>query len=320
MILDNCRRIFRKVSIFTILNVYLVILAGGVVRCTGSGMGCPDWPKCFGRWIPPTKISELPTNYVDLYSKGGHLNVQFNVLKTWTEYINRLLGVMVGFAIFITLITSFGFWKSNRVMVYYSLAAFILVGFQGWLGAKVVDSNLKPVIISIHMLFALVIVALLLKTLAISGTKRQEIHQFQSSNLIKWSAFVVCLIVITQILIGTQVRQSIDVRALLGDDRNEWLNGLGLIFNLHIAFAYIVVFSTGFLIFNLIKGKVHRFLVWALSICILIEYLGGILMYRFALPAYMQPVHLTCASLLFGLAYYLYVVIDFKRVKSSILN
>jgi cytochrome c oxidase assembly protein subunit 15 len=108
---------FTRISQLTLIFVFLVIIAGAVVRASGSGMGCPDWPKCFGKWIPPTDVSELPADYKERYAGEHHAVAEFNAANTWTEYINRLCGAVLGILIFIQFIMSFRFRKIDKNIV-----------------------------------------------------------------------------------------------------------------------------------------------------------------------------------------------------------
>ena len=132
---------------------------------SGAGMGCPDWPTCFGQWVPPTHESQ-PADYQQTYAELGYADTRFNVVKTWTEYLNRLLGVSIGILIFLSALVSWPLRHHNALLTKASVAAFFMVGFQGWLGSRVVSSNLQPGMITLHMLMALAIVATLLFALA----------------------------------------------------------------------------------------------------------------------------------------------------------
>ena len=144
---------YRRMALWTTAATYFLIFVGGLVRVAGAGMGCPDWPKCFGRWIPPLSLEQLPPE-IDPST--------FNITLAWIEYGNRLAGVTVGFLIVATAILALIHFRRTPGVLYPSLAAGILVAIQGWQGSQVVASDLQPFIVTIHMVLALLIVSLLL--------------------------------------------------------------------------------------------------------------------------------------------------------------
>ena len=303
---DQARR-FRTVSIITVIAVYFLILVGGIVRSTGAGMGCPDWPKCFGQWVPPTSVNDLPANYQEIYADRGYDSTEFNPVKTWIEYGNRLVGVTIGFLIFLTLIYSLPYLKKDPAVFYISLISFILVGFQGWLGSKVVATNLMPVMISIHMIVALVIAGLLLYAVARSQKHSFSASQYSSQSVVYLLIWGTILVSLVQIVIGIQVREGIDaVAASLGAAKREfWIDNLGTEFPVHRSFSLLVALVNILLIMKirtLPDNLLNSFGKW-LAIVILLEIATGVAMAYFGIPPYLQPVHLLLSSVIFGLQF-----------------
>lgn len=335
----------KSVKIALIL-VYLVIVAGAMVRMTGSGMGCPDWPKCFGYYIPPTESAQIewqpkrsfkkgqviihdealhvatkdfvtqtaynPTNW-EAYTK--HDYATFNVWHTWIEYINRLFGALSGIAILIMAVFSLKKWKVSKRITLISIASIFLLGFQAWLGATVVYSVLSPVKITIHMVMALVIVAVLLYLLHIS---KENPTQIKVSKGFKAILMLTIFLTLLQIVLGTQVRQFVDEQIdLVGYEAPSlWLQNATLTFYLHRSFSILVV-GLNFLLlyFNRKKGYGIKHLN-LLVILIVLEALTGIAMYYFDFPVLSQPLHLVLASLLFGVQFY--IALETFKTKSTI--
>ena len=307
---------FRVLLYLTILLTYLVILAGAVVRTTQSGMGCPDWPKCFGMWIPPTDVSQLPANYQETYAHRGYADTGFDAYHTWVEYVNRLFGAVLGIVIFVSLIASFRLRKTNSKIFVLTLLAFILVGFQAWLGSLVVASNLAPVKITIHMIAALVLLALLIYIYDLVSPKESlsKDHSKVRAYLMLALGFTVI-----QVMLGTQVRQEVDVisKALEHTQRESWTEKLSTVFIIHRSFSILVLALNAWIIMQLLKISKHSEKIkqqsYYLGLLLFGELLIGFILSHFAFPAALQPAHLLFASLLFGVQFKLLLVTSHKN-------
>ncbi len=335
---------FKRLSLITLIAVYFLILVGGVVRSTGSGMGCPDWPKCFGSWIPPTDVSELPEDYKEYYANSRHeKNVRFarylsflgmnekaerivtdetileeadfNVYKTWTEYINRLIGAVIGLLIFATLIGSLAYYYEDRVVFYVAFINLIAVGFQGWIGSIVVSTNLMPWIITFHMIFALVIVLLLIYlNFRIRRKEMKLTHGVSTKSLMVVS--VICLAALgAQIVLGTQVREAIDIVAadLSYALRETWVSRTGITFLIHRSFSLVLLVLHAWLLYLVLRNEHHSTLIRNIGkyviLLLVIEIISGVIMAYFSIPAFIQPIHLLLSTVSFGVLYYMYLVI-----------
>lgn len=282
-------------------------------------MGCPDWPTCFGSWIPPTSESQLPANYQEIYADRGYAETRFNPVKTWTEYVNRLVGVTIGLLILATALKSLGLRSHDRWITISSVAALLMVIYQAWLGSRVVASNLQPGMITLHMLMALAIVGVLLFALARSrrGIMAGKSIAGLDSRFQPW-LYAVIVMTILQITMGTQIREMVDyLNHTEGAERSSWVSALPWVFYVHRSFSAVVLFANAWLVWMLYRslGLQHSLTRLALGLLVVVglAVLSGATLGHLGMPALVQPTHLLSASLIFGLQFLLWM--DYRHAK-----
>ena len=318
---------FKFLTRLSLVLVYLVILAGATVRMTGSGMGCPDWPKCFGYYIPPIEQSQVLFQPNSKYKKGEmiifneekllvaksnfnssdlidlknwdtyekHDYIIFDPVHTWIEYINRLIGAISGIPILLFTIISVVYFKKYKHLTFVSVLTVLCMGFQAWLGKTVVDSNLAPFKITFHMLMALLIIALLIY-LVNSSSK----YTIKKNKIFTNFLFVAIILTLVQIVLGTQVRQFVDEQANVYYDKFEWFNEIPKVYEYHRTFSLVVI-AVNFGLFYLNKKlNLGNNYISYVIVLLFIEALSGVVMFYFNFPFGSQTIHLFIASLIFG--------------------
>jgi heme a synthase len=289
-------QLIRRWATATFILCFLVIIAGGVVRTTQSGMGCPDWPRCFGQWIPPTDASQLPADF-EKYLDKQDIDHTFNAFHTWIEYINRLLGVLLGLFAIIQVALLFSHRKTAKRSWQNAIAFLIIVIITGLFGALVVKYNLAHLSISVHLFFAVLLlqVQLVLWLRLKSTGKVFKINQRTKSLL-----WVFAGILLLQFVLGTMVRIHVDdiSKSLDYTHRNTWLNDETYTFLMHRSFSWAVTILALWLAWsqrNALPGLRWQF--FALATTIGFSMITGITLYLAGMPAAAQPLHLLLATI-----------------------
>ena len=337
--------LYRK-TIISIVIVYLVILAGGVVRMTGSGMGCPDWPKCFGFLIPPTERSQLEWKSNSEYNKNQiviideklfyandkfkskskfemsnwskytkHDYSKFNVYHTWIEYINRLIGAIAGLSVLILFVNSLKFLKTKKIITGLSFLALIAIIFQAWLGKMVVDSNLTANTITIHMLMAIILLFILFSILAISNPNKKRVKISRNISILVLISIVLLLI---QIITGTEVRKFIDIKMELLNyaEKERWIENISSSFSFHRSFSWAIIFVNSLIYYHARKLGLKLKIIHIVNTLIFFQISSGIIMYYFHFPFSSQPIHLLISTMIISIQFYFLLL--YKTSKNAI--
>lgn len=321
-------RFYLRLNFLSIAGIFLLFVLGGLVRATGSGMGCPDWPKCYGEYLPPLDESALPSDYKEIYLQERLQKTQrfvsllerlgldkkaeeirsaeqlseshaFNVAKAYIEYINRLWGALTGLIVLLCLISSLAFF--NTKVFLYTILGFVSVMINALIGAVVVNANLLGGIVTIHFLAAFAAISFFL--LARKAHKNEPINA--STTRQKMLALVLMILLITQIVLGTQVREVYDLLQAAGQTLDSSsIHLLGGAFNFHrtlavisllIAFAQMRHFKRDNLLFY------SKLLFW---IC-LAQIVFGSMIIMTDLSAISKAFHISFGAAIFIIQFYI---------------
>ncbi len=312
---------FQRLALGTTAITYLLILVGGLVRASGAGLGCPDWPRCFGGWIPPASVADLPPRFDP---------AQFNPTLMWTEYLNRLLGVTVGFFVLATAVSAWRHHRRDRHILWPAVAALLLTGYQGWLGGRVVAHELAPWIVTAHMIVALVIVSLLLyatvyafyaPTWSGEARRRRALWWRPERHALSVAAMALIIVTLVQVAIGTQVREGVDHALDAGTPRAEALSTVGWVDALHRDSALAVLGLALGLMLTVWANRtstraIHRW-SYVVATAAGVQVLLGAVMAYISLAPVVQILHLTVAALLLGAETVAMLVVWWEPVEAA---
>jgi protoheme IX farnesyltransferase len=280
---------FARLAIAAAAATFVLIVVGGLVRATDSGLGCPDWPLCFGEWVPPGE------------------------LHAWIEHSHRLIaalavGPLVGA---VGLITVFSQRRRDRPLLLAAVVAGVLVIGQALLGALVVIQQLPPELVTAHLGMALTVLAMTI--LIADRAARGPLPRVRAALPVTLIAVTVAA-VFAQMLLGSWVtghRAGLafaDFPLMNGDLLPVALTPEQLIQLTHRLLAVIVlglVLWMAVAVRRATRGRLPRNLAVGSVVLILVQLaLGAANVWSRLSAAFVVP-HLAVGAALFGVSFWL---------------
>lgn len=311
---------FQKLATAALVSVLLLMFVGAIVRVTGAGMGCPDWPTCWGCLIPPRSVEQVDFEKLPLekfQAKAARmgrdpstiteasLRAEFNPRHVWTEFTNRLFSLPVGFFSLATFIAAFWQREKRPLVFWLAFTSLVVVLVNAWMGARVVYSGLAPGVLTAHLALAMSLMGTL-GYCAWRGTDRPWRVQMKDAPRRQLQGVVCLLFAVTVFegIIGAQVREMTDELAKfhVNAPRSSWIAELegSWKYLAHRSFSWVVLGATvwGWLLTKRHRaggpGKVEN-VVFGI---VLAQMVLGVVMAQIHIYSWVQVLHVGLAAIL----------------------
>jgi len=317
---------FQKLATAALVSLLMLICVGAIVRVSGSGMGCPDWPTCWGCLIPPTSVDQVDFERlpIERFQRKAErmgrdpstiteetLRADFNPRHVWTEFINRLCTMPVAFLTLATFIAASAQRRVRPWVFAMAAASLLLVLINAWMGARVVYSGLKPGVLTVHLALAMALTGML-AFCAWGGcpTPRRIGMAEREQARSRWLVTTLLVLVVAEGILGSQVREMTDLLAKGHGDlpRAQWIGELehSWIYLSHRSFSWVILIVATVCWWHSRRyshgrqmGVEHGVLaiVWT-------QMLLGIIMSQIHLYSWVQVLHVGLAAVLLSLIWW----------------
>ena len=309
---------FQKVAVAACISLVVLIFVGAVVRATGAGMGCPDWPTCWGCLIPPTSAEQIDPDKLDIEkyrTKAARYGIdpdtitretvigEFNPVHTWTEYLNRLTSLPLGLLTLATFVMSFWHWKNRPSVTLVATAALILLGVNAWMGAQIVYSGLKPGVITIHMALAILMLCCLVYVAWRGCDSPWRLPASCRKGGMRSTGMLLFVLVIIEGIMGSQVREKTDELKKTHADvaRAEWVGELeqSATYLIHRSGAWLILLVAAmFYLRGLRNQNGAPWTEYTIADCVLAQMCLGLILSQVGILPVAQVLHIGLSSVL----------------------
>jgi cytochrome c oxidase assembly protein subunit 15 len=315
---------FQKTAVAALISVLVLMFVGATVRVTGSGMGCPDWPTCWGCLIPPTKVddvdfSKLP---IERFQKKAQrmgrdpetitvdsLRAEFNPRHVWTEFINRLCSLPVGALSLATFVLGFGQRCKRPLVFWMAFGSLLVVLINAWMGARVVYSGLKPGVLTTHLALAMALTGMLVYCAWHGTSQPWHIEAGKGLGKLRFAAWGLLVLIVIEGICGSQVRELTDEMAKfrVNAPRSTWIGELersGLyLFHRSFSWAILAITLWGWVLSKRWRPGGPGLVEKGILAIVLAQMVLGLVMAQVHLYSWVQVLHVGLAAVLLSLVW-----------------